>query len=59
MLTIHFKQENAAFQENGYATETARILRDIAKRIERGQFDGPVFDSNGNRVGDFFTTEQD
>lgn len=43
--------DNAAFEE-GPATELARILRDLANRVEQdGEFDGVVRDINGNVVG--------
>ncbi len=50
MLTLSFRTDNAAF-EDGAATESARILREIAKRIEGGDLAGPVRDLNGNTVG--------
>lgn len=51
MLKIEFKTENAAFDENP-AEETARILRDIATKIETTSHGGgPVFDLYGNRIG--------
>lgn len=47
--------DNAAF-EDGMATELARILRDVARRIESGEDCGSfvsVRDVNGNVVGSF------
>lgn len=42
---------NAAF-DDAPATELARILREIAGKIERGEeFAGTIRDSNGNEVG--------
>jgi len=43
--------DNAAF-EDALASETARILRDVARRLERGE-DLPftLRDANGNSVG--------
>lgn len=57
-VTITFSCDGAAFDEP--ATEIARILREIAKRAERGD-DAPapglsVFDINGNRVGQWLIT---
>lgn len=48
-VTIH--TGNAAFDE-APATEIARILSDLAKRLENnGLVDGPLRDINGNTVG--------
>lgn len=48
--------DNAAFEDEGTATELARILRDVARRIESGEDCGSfvnVRDINGNVVGSF------
>lgn len=54
MLTITFETDNAAFEDN-CPQETARILRDLADRIENGLGSGlergAVMDINGNRIG--------
>jgi len=55
MFKLHFFTSNAAFDEGG-ATETARILREVAARYEAGTFEGPIRDSNGNTIGQFYTT---
>lgn len=45
--------DGAAF-DDGPATELARILRDLAKRIEdEGPDAADLFDVNGNKVGAF------
>lgn len=49
-LTIYC--DNAAFGESR-ADETARILREIAKQVERDWLDGFARDSNGNAVGEW------
>lgn len=50
-ITITLNTGNAAFTE-GPATEVARILRDLAGRIERdGDFPARLRDINGNTVG--------
>ena len=58
MFKIEFETDNAAFENCSF--EVARILTNIAQRIESGQFDGelldgslnmPVIDYNGNKVG--------
>ena len=53
MFTLTFHTDNSVFDEYG-GTETCRILRSIAARIEnRGELDGTIFDSNGNRIGEW------
>lgn len=52
--TIKINMDNAAFDDNGPATELARILRKLAKRIEaEGPDYVPIMDLNGNKVGEF------
>jgi hypothetical protein len=46
---------NAAF-EDGAHQEVARILREIADRVEQGSDGGPVRDINGNTVGRYRAT---
>lgn len=49
---ILFKIDNDAFVD-GRDAEIARILRDVADRLDEGQSGGNVRDYNGNTVGDF------
>jgi hypothetical protein len=55
MLTVKIKTDNAAFEDlDGNAgIECARILRQIANKLERGEEYGPCIDLNGNTVGDW------
>jgi hypothetical protein len=54
MLTVTIDTSNAAF-DDCCATETSRILRDLAARMEDGSCSGldrgNLYDANGNRVG--------
>jgi hypothetical protein len=52
MFSLEFTTDNAAF-DDGVATETCRILREVARNIERGELEGMVRDVNGNTVGQF------
>jgi hypothetical protein len=53
MFKLEFKTDNAAFEDD-YAVETARILKEIAERIERRRHTGGwAFDVNGNTVGEW------
>jgi hypothetical protein len=48
--------DNAAFEDDNMTTELARILRDVARRLEAGEDCGSfvnVRDINGNVVGSF------
>ena len=54
MLTISCDTTNAAFEGDALRTESARILRALADRIEAGEDfrdHATVRDVNGNRVG--------
>jgi hypothetical protein len=57
MITITIKTDNAAFQDNRHA-EVARILRDLANRLDRGFTFDRVQDVNGNAVGSVTLTGQ-
>lgn len=52
-LTIRLNLENAAF-DDAPMTEAARILRELADDLERGEITAGtrLRDSNGNTVGD-------
>lgn len=51
MLEITIRTQTDAFAEGCGPYEAARILREIADRIETGRTDGKVRDLNGNTVG--------
>ena len=66
MFTLTINTDNAAFDDGNAAAETARILRDCADRIERGDGDWSMYgiviqlrDINGNVVGQAEATERD
>jgi hypothetical protein len=50
---INIKTDNAAFskEEGGPHAEVARLLREVAERVENGEDYGSVMDINGNSVG--------
>ena len=52
-LTIKMASEDEAFSDGNAPTETARILRAAADRIEAGKEYGALMDANGNKVGTF------
>ena len=49
-MTITIKTDNAAFADGNREAEIARILRDIADKIERGAEPKSARDYNGNTV---------
>ena len=48
---IEFDTDSAAFDDGLDAEESARILRDVARKLSDGQTSGRVRDANGNGVG--------
>jgi len=51
-ITIKIRHmDNDAFEEADGTIEAARILRELAKRIEEGRTPIRLFDINGNAVG--------
>ena len=60
MFKLKFKTGNAAFMtEDGEedqmleCEESARILKDIAFKLEQGYRNGLIMDFNGNHIGEF------
>jgi hypothetical protein len=53
MFKIEIETGNAAFEDDNRNYELARILRQIAERLESGEDAGRVLDINGNKVGSF------
>ncbi len=52
-LTVRFDTDNAAFTDGNGPDEAARALRIIMGKVSSGQDSGSVFDSNGNRIGEW------
>ncbi len=53
MFRLQIETENAAFEPSP-RLEVARILRELAERLEQGLFGGRrLHDINGNNVGSF------
>jgi hypothetical protein len=55
-FTFTIVTDNAAFEDGNLGDEIARIMREVAERVERGDEHGICRDVNGNRVGSFGTT---
>lgn len=58
MLKIEIKTDNAAFSEDELLTiegryEVARLLRDVAMKIENFHESGKIMDVNGNCCGEW------
>jgi len=54
MFELEFKTDNAAFDVDTAEYEVARILKDVAGKIVAGNYDGKIFDANGNSIGRFY-----
>jgi hypothetical protein len=52
MFKLEISTANDAFAESMHH-EVARILREIADKVERGPPSGTCRDANGNRVGEY------
>lgn len=55
-ITITINTDNAAFEDSGWTLETARILREAARRIQHNDPEETedsfnLYDINGNTVG--------
>ncbi len=57
MFKIEINTDNDAFAED-VGEECARLLRQVANKIEDGYTVGPLIDYNGTKVGEFRFTEQ-
>lgn len=53
MFKVKFRTGNAAFEEPYKANEIARILKEIAEKVECGYDSGSIMDINGNYVGEW------
>lgn len=58
VFKIEISTDNAAFQDDPGA-EVARILREVAERVEAGELSRTVRDYNGNGVGSFWFEDVD
>ncbi len=61
-FTLTINTDNAAFEGDNAATEIARVLNYLANQLEIGRgiiSPMPLFDTNGNRVGQVFWDRAD
>jgi len=56
MFHLQFTTDNAAFEGDGLKIEVVTILGKIAKAVCDDRFDGPIVDTNGNRIGEWSLT---
>lgn len=52
-LSLNVKTTNAAFAQPFGDVEVARILREVAYKVEEGSQKGNILDINGNWVGEW------
>lgn len=50
-MKIEFDTDSAAFTDGAEPEEISNILIQVAKKVWHGERNGPIRDSNGNRVG--------
>jgi len=54
MFYVFFERDNDSFiGDSNKEKESAKILRELADRVEKGDKSGKIFDSNGNSIGIF------
>jgi hypothetical protein len=58
MFKLEIETDNDAFHPDA-RLEVTSILRGLVKRIDEGETDGKLRDSNGNTVGSFALTSED
>lgn len=58
-FSMTFSMENDAFQRGLNTYEVMQILGKVRGHYATGRTSGPLFDSNGNQVGEFLTTWRD
>ena len=56
-INITIETENAAFEDISERPEVARILRELADKIETYRNPSVIMDINGNRCGSFEVVE--
>lgn len=56
-FTLEIDTDNDAFALSlaDAAQSLAHVLRETARRVEAGLIEGPIRDTNGNRIGRFGT----
>lgn len=58
MFKLEIKTDNDAFVDLA-GEECARVLRDVASKLEEGYTSGPLIDFNGTQVGWFYLNQGD
>jgi hypothetical protein len=53
-IVINIKTDNAAFQDNPY--EVNNILEKVIRKLDQGEREANLHDTNGNMVGNFKVT---
>lgn len=57
MLKVRIETKNAAFDIDN-REEIANCLNEVIQKINRGDMDGKIYDTNGNPVGNFKLTNR-
>jgi hypothetical protein len=53
MFKLEFETNDDAFQNDNFSSEVERILKAVTERVQRGDTEGKIRDSNGNAIGKF------
>ena len=53
MFKLKFRMGNSAFDDGNKEYEVARILKEIAEKVENGRTEGSIMDYNGNNIGEW------
>ena len=51
MFKMKIETDNAAFDDGERMHEVARILREVADKIDAARMGGTILDGNGNSIG--------
>lgn len=57
MFKLRIETNNQAF-EDGRELEVCACLAGVIQKIEQGNTEGPIHDTNGNNVGNFTLTNR-
>ena len=58
MLKVRIETKNAAFDNSQRDLEVCACLAGVIQKIEQGNTEGPIHDTNGNNVGSFTLTNR-
>ena len=57
-LGLEIRSCNDSFQDGNHREEISYILKRVSEKIEFGSNEGPCYDTNGNKVGNWHLLEE-